>query len=150
MGLQTAIATGNCKTLTWATDYVDTAPTGTDNVSVDCKGFRQALVLVTAGTLTGGTDWTATVQQSSDNASSDAFADIEGTPTAKTKITLVATDDGKTLGVLIDLNNTERYLKLAWANTGTWTVSELSACVVLLGAHDSKFIGTSNIGGHYQ
>jgi hypothetical protein len=150
MGLQTIIGTGNVATLTVPTDYVDTAPTGNDNVSVDCKGFRFALVIVTAGELTGGTAWTATVQQSSDNADQDAFADIESSPTADTKITLAAADDTDTKAVLIDLNNTERYLKLAWANTGTFTVSELSACVVLMGAQDSAFIGTSNIGGHYQ
>jgi hypothetical protein len=149
MGLQTLAGTGKVATLTWPTDYVDTAPTSTDNVSVDTKGFRFALVVVSAGTLTGGTAWTATVQQSSDDGSVDTFADIEASPTADTQISLGAGDDGETHAVLIDTSRTERYLKLAWANTGTWTVSELSACVILTNAADTASIGTSNIDGQY-
>lgn len=132
--------------LTLLKDYVDTAPTGSDNVSCDTKGFRFAKVTVKSGTLTGGTSWAWKVQQSSDNASSDAFADIEAVLTAKTSGTFLAANDQATHIIIIDLTAVERYLKLAWTKTGTFTVSQLSASIELFNPVDSDFLGSEILG----
>lgn len=148
MSLQDPSSTTKVKCLTWPKDYVSTAPTGTDNVSVDTEGFRFARIDIAGGALTGGTSWDAVVQQSSDNAVADAFADIESSPTAKTKISMLAADDGTVRSVVIDLTAVERYLKLSWTEVGTFSVSLLSATVTLFNPVDTEFLGTE-VGGFY-
>jgi|GEM_PF-5982585 len=134
--------------MTLLKDYVDTAPTGSDNVSCDTEGFRFAKVTVKSGTLTGGTSWAWKVQQSSDNASADAFADIESSLTAKTSGTFLAANDQATRIIVIDLTAVERYLKIAWTKTGTFTVSQLCVSVELFNPVDTEFLGTE-IAGFY-
>jgi hypothetical protein len=148
MSLQDPSSTTKVKCMTWPTDYVSAAPTSTDNVSVDTEGFRFARIDVAAGTLTNGTSWEAVVQHSSDDAVADAFANIEATPTAKTKITMAVADDGLVRSVVIDLTSCERYLKLSWTENGTFTVSELSATVTLFNPVDTEYLGTE-VGGFY-
>lgn len=148
MSLQDPKSQTKTKILTRPLDYVDTAPTSTDNVGADTRGFRFARIDVIAGTLTGGTSWTATLQHSSDDGVGDAYADVESSPTSKTVVTLTAAEDGSVESLVVDLHatNLERYLKLAWANTGTFTVSGLAATITLFNPVDTAYLGTEVTG----
>lgn len=137
---------GACKVVHMVSpgDYVDTAPTGADVTSVDTKGWEWARIDFCAGVLTGGTNWTATLQQSSDNGSVDSFADVEASPTSKTKITHTASTDRTVLSIVVKCSAVERYLKLAMAKTGTWTVSELSVTCTLFGPRSDSEVGSES------
>lgn len=129
-------------------NYVDTDPTGSELLAIDTKGFRFCRINVVSGTITGGTLWTATVQQSSDDGSSDAYANIESSPTAKTQVTFADAADSTVKSVVIDCNACERYLKLTVTNTGTWSASNLAATATLFNPVDTAYLGTE-VGGIY-
>lgn len=148
MTLQDPKNTTKSTELTLLKDYVDTAPTGSDNISCDTKGWRFAKIIFCAGTLTGGTSWTGTVQQSSDNGSVDSFANIESSPTAKTQAVFLAANDQTDKIVVIDLASVERYLKISWAKSGTFTVSQLAVRIELYGPCDTALLG-SEVDGFY-
>jgi hypothetical protein len=149
MSLCDPISNFKVVTMVPAGDYVDTAPTTGDLIAVDTEGWEWATICVQAGTLTGGTNWTFTVQESSDDGAVDTYADVQSTPGASTLITLGAGDDGEVHAVAIKTSGTERYLKLAIANTGTWTVSDMAVICVLSGPKDSAHVASTNIDGQF-
>lgn len=136
--------------ITLPKDYVDTAPTSTDNIGVDTRGWRFARFDIISGALTGGTSWTATLQQSSDNGSTDTYANVESTP-ATTVATFTASDDGEVHSLIVDLHaaGLERYLKLAWAKSGTFTASALAATCTLSGPNDTALATATEVDGIY-
>lgn len=148
MTLQDPKNTTKTLVVTIPKNYVDTDPTGAEVIAVDTKGYRFARFDIITGTITGGTAWTATLQQSSDNGSSDAYANIESSPTAKTQVSLADANDSVVKSFVVDLTAVERYLKLSWANTGTWSASNLAATCTLFGPCDTAFLG-SEVGGFY-
>lgn len=120
-------------------DYGSTAPTATQCINIDTKGFRWATFLVQTGTVTG-TSIAVKVQESSDNFVSDAAADV----TDADFTTLAATDDDQWESLTIDLQKCERYLQLAFTFSAI-TVANLAASCVLSGAADSAYIGTDGV-----
>jgi len=129
-------------------DWIDTEPS-TTNVSVDTRGFGWATFILTKGVLADGVSWTATCQSSSDDGQVDTYADIEAAPTAATKATITTAQSGKTASFSIRCNPTERYLKLVWTKSGTFTQSEMQAVCVLTHPLDSAVVGTT-IGGQFN
>ncbi len=129
-------------------NYVDTAPTGAEVIAVDTKGFRFARFDIISGTITGGTAWIAKCQSSSDNAVADAYADIESSPTAKTQVSFADANDSAIKSFVIDCAAVERYLKLSWSKTGTWSASNLAATCTLFNPVDTDYLGTE-VGGFY-
>ena len=148
MTLQDPKNTTKSLELTKLKDYVNTAPTGSDNIGIDTKGWRFAKVIALAGTMTGGTSWDLTIQHSNDNGSGDAYANIEASPTAKTKATFLVADVQTDKIMVIDLTATKRWLKLAWGKTGTFTLSQLGVRIELYNALDTAFLG-SEVDGFY-
>ena len=148
MSLQDPSSTTKVVQVLRAKDYVDTDPTGAELVAIDTKGWRFCRIDIVSGTITGGTLWTATVQQSSDNGSSDAYANIESSPTAKTQVTFADAADNTVKSVVIDCAAVERYLKLTVTNTGTWSASNLSATATLFNPVDTDYLGTE-VSGFY-
>lgn len=148
MSLQDPSSTTKVVLATIPKNYADTDPTGAEVIAVDTEGFRFARFDIVSGTITGGTAWTATCQQSSDNAAADAYANIESSPTAKTQVSFADANDSVVKSFVIDCTATERYLKLLWANTGTWSASNLSATCTLFNPQDTEYLGTE-VGGFY-
>lgn len=121
-------------------DYAATAPTATQCLNIDTKGFRWATFVLHIGALTG-TSFAAKVQESSDNFSADAAADITGA--VFTTATGAGSDDSL-MSLTIDLSKTERYLQLAFTFSSL-TVSLLSAVCILSNALDTKYLGTNGV-----
>lgn len=148
MSLQDPSSVTKTVLVTIPKNYADIPPTGAEVIAVDTKGFRFARFDIVTGTITGGTTWTATCQQSSDNAVGDAYANIESSPTAKTQVSLADANDSAIKSFVIDCTAAERYLKLLWAKTGTWSASNMSATCTLFNPVDTDYIGTE-VGGFY-
>lgn len=117
-------------------DYGATAPTTSESVEIDTKGFRWATFILVSGALTG-TTIAAKITESSDGFSSDAAADVTGAAFTN----LGSSDDAEIHTVVVDLSKTERYLQIAFTFTSV-TVSNLAAVCVLSGAADSVYVGT--------
>jgi len=92
---------------------------------VDCRGFRQALVIVNAGAMVSGGTLDVTIQESSDDGSSDAYVAVTGA--TFTQIT-AANDNALYIG-RVDLTKRERYIRVL--GTGATQVCEYSTCVLL-------------------
>lgn len=89
------------------------AATTTNGAGIDTMGYHQALIVVSAGDIDTSLD--VKVQESSDDGSSDAYADITGA--AITQI-LAAADNVVAVG-RINLNGTERYIRVVGTSAGT-------------------------------
>jgi len=96
---------------------------------VDCRGFRQALILLNVGTQVSGGTLTVTVEGSSDDGSADAYAAITGA--AFTVVT--PANDVAIRAVRLALRPQERYIRVK-AVVATQAVEFSSS--VLLFEHD--------------
>lgn len=122
-----------------ADDFGNTAPTNTQCLNIDTKGFRWATFAVNCGNI-AGTSATVKVQESSDNFSADAAADVTGA----TFTVWGDTSDNITRSLTIDLQKCERYLELAFTYASI-TASNFAAVCILSHALDSAYIGTNGI-----
>lgn len=105
---------------------------------VDCKGFEEALLVVTPSIL-GGSSPSATVkwQESSDDGSSDTYADITGAShTALTDSNDdISAQENPFVGRL-NLINRERYIRAHVTVTGTSPTGHVAAVVILSAAKE--------------
>lgn len=74
---------------------------------VDCKGYREALVVIQCGAFTATGDVEFDVEESADNST---FADVSSATTGE----LVQADDQTTYMIRLDLTKRKRYIRVGY------------------------------------
>lgn len=109
-------------------DSVSAAGSLTGN-EIDTKGWRFLHVAVSTGTVAASGDGSITVQSAT--TSGGSFSDITGAA-----FTVAATDDNTVLHGFIDLEQMDRYIKLA-GTSGTGGTTEIAVTGVLYGCDNT-------------
>lgn len=106
--------------------YGDAAP-----VSVDCKGYRSALVVWAFGAIDSDGAPTAMNLWEAD-ATGDTFTEVPSCDwIADTTEDVVATDDKKAFGIFLDLRKRKRYLQIQCAIPNATTATGFAGFVIL-------------------
>jgi hypothetical protein len=120
----------NCKfqNVTPPAAIVDNAPFAT--ATVDTKGFRALLVLVSLGAL--DVNVAALRLQESDAANMSGATDIPGTDFSQAPLSLpAATQDNGLIGIFVDLRGRKRYIDLSLTG-GDGTTGTFASVVAVL------------------
>ena len=104
----------HCRVVSSLTPQSVNAGAATGTTGVDCKGYREALVILHVGAATGSIA-SAILQESSDNAVADAYAAVTDNAAVTQEFTAVDSTNDVTVFVgRVDLTRVERYLRVLY------------------------------------